>query len=113
MKHMLPITLALGLLPQGAGAADLEIRTVSGGVLCTTPFQLRKAIIAAHHGDERRVRRLGCMTTSDGVSAILIDESAPFAGPWQVRLMPEGAPAATMWGYASSFKTKSGKRLWP
>jgi hypothetical protein len=30
MKHMLPITLALNLLPQGAGAADLEIRTVSG-----------------------------------------------------------------------------------
>ena len=113
MKHMLPITLALSLMPQGVYAGDREIRTVSGGVLCATPFQLRKAIIAAHLGDEGRMRRLGCMRTRDGVRAIVIDESVPFAGPWQVRLMPDGAPAVTMWGYASSFKTTSGQRLWP
>jgi hypothetical protein len=34
MKHMLPITLALSLMPQGVYAGDREIRTVSGGVLC-------------------------------------------------------------------------------
>jgi len=33
---------------------------------------------------------------SDGVKATLIDQITQPAGPWQVRLMPEGASAVTM-----------------
>lgn len=113
MKHMLPIILALSLMPQGANGDDREARTVAGEVLCATPFQLRKAIIALHSGDEGRIRRLGCMKTSDGMKVVLLDQRVPFAGPWQVLLVPEGGPAFSMWGYAWSFRTVSGKRLWP
>src|SRR5690348_175518 len=87
----------------GAKTRDFEMLTLSCGVLCATPFQLRKAIVAANRGDHHRVRRLGCVKTGDGVKATLIDQITPPAGPWQVRLMPEGASAVTMWGYASSF----------
>jgi hypothetical protein len=111
MKHPLPIALVLSLVPLGAETSNLEIRTVAGAVLCTTPFQLRKAIVAAHRGEAARVRQLGCTVTGEGVKAIVTDRSAPFAGPWQVRLMPEGAPAITMWGYTSSFKSKFGEPL--
>jgi hypothetical protein len=105
MKHLLPIALVLSLVPLGA-ASDLEIRTVAGAVFFTTP-----SIVAAHRGEAARVRQLGCTVTGEGVKAIVTDRSAPFAGPWQVRLMPEGAPAITMWGYTSSFKSKSGEPL--
>jgi hypothetical protein len=111
MKGMLLITLVLSLVPLSGDTSDLEIRTVAGAVLCTTPFQLRKSIVAAHRDEAARVRQLGCTVTGDGVKAIVTDRSAPFAGPWQVRLMPEGAPAVTMWGYASSFKSKTGEPL--
>ena len=104
MKSILPITFTLGLVPLGANASDLEIRTISGGVLCTTAFQLRKATVAANRGDDERVRQLGCIRTSEGTKAVLSDQiTAPF-GPWQVWLKPDGDPPLAMWGYASSFK---------
>jgi hypothetical protein len=104
MKGILPITVALSLMPLGPTPNDFEIRTSSNGVLCATPFQLRKAIVASSRGDERRIRQLGCIRTNDGAKAILLDNFTPPAGPWQVRLMLDGAPAVIMWGYASSFR---------
>jgi hypothetical protein len=101
--------LDLSAVPVGTDIIDLEIRTLPGGILCETPFQLRKATVAAHRGDERRVHRLGCVATTEGVKAGLIDQRMPLAGPWQVQLMPEDRPAFTMWGYASSFKFKPNK----
>jgi len=61
MNQILRRTWMLSLVSGGADTSDLEVYTVSGGVLRETPFQLRKAIIAAHRGDKERVRRLGCM----------------------------------------------------
>jgi hypothetical protein len=113
VMYILPIISAFSPIPQVAHTDNHQIRTVSGQVLCRTPFQLGKAIIALHLGHEGRIRRLGCMETSDGMKGIIIDQSVPFAGPWQVRLMPEGGPAFTMWAYAWSLRTESGKGLWP
>jgi hypothetical protein len=78
MNQILRITWMLSLVSGGADTSDLEVYTVSGGVLCETPFQLRKAIIAAHRGDKERVRRLGCMVTAEGVKAVLINQRMPF-----------------------------------
>jgi hypothetical protein len=103
MNQILRITWMLSLVPGGADKSDLEVYTVSGGVLGETPFQLRKAIIAAHCGDKERVRRLGCIVTAEGVKAALINQRMPFAGPWQVQLMMEDRLASRMLGYASSF----------
>ena len=100
---MLPITFMLNLLPPGGAATELELRTVSGGVLCSTPFQLRKAIVAVNRGDERQVRQLGCIRTNAGTKATLIEQITLPGGPWQVQLVPTRGPSTIMWGYASSF----------
>jgi hypothetical protein len=78
MNQILRRTWMLSLVSGGAATSDLEVYTVSGGVLCETPFRLRKAIIAAHRGDKERVRRLGCTVTAAGVKAVLINQRMPF-----------------------------------
>jgi hypothetical protein len=113
MRHILPVALVLSLVPLGAYSGELEIRTVHGAVLCATPFQLRKAILAAQRDETQRVWQLGCMRTGRGMKAILSDGIAPPYGPWQVRLVPDGGPTLTLWGYASSFRVYSDEALSP
>jgi hypothetical protein len=62
-------------MPLGANAAEAQMRTVFGGVLCETPFQLRKAITAANRGESQRVWQLGCMRAGDGTKVILFDQT--------------------------------------
>ena len=87
--------------------------TTDGGVVCFSPFKLSEAIVAANRGDGRWLRELGCVHTRAGVKGVLITPNAAPAEPWQVRLMPEGGQAATVWGYAPSFQTRSGRKFWP
>jgi hypothetical protein len=107
-KRIWLITLALSMVPLGACAHEFTIRTVFGAVLCETPFQLRKAIIAARQGDGERVRQLDCIRSGNGIKTIVPDQIAPPFGPWRVRLMPNNAPSLTLWGYASDFESIHG-----
>ncbi len=81
--------------------------TRHGAVFCTTPFQLRKAIVAASRGEGRHIRQLGCTRTGAGtkamVKAMVFAQSAGPFGPWRVQLAPEGAAPLIVWSYASSF----------
>jgi hypothetical protein len=113
MRNVLPIAFFIGLVPLQAGAGDLDIRTVHGAVLCTTPFQLRKATVAAHRDEAQRVWQLGCMRAGRGMKVILSDALAPPYGPWQVQLMPNDGPNLVMWGYASSFTAYPDKTFSP
>ena len=105
MKRIWPITLTLGLAPLGASAHEFVVRTIFGAVFCETPFQLRKAIIAADEGEGEQVRQLGCIRSGEGIEAIVTDQIALPFGPWQVRLMSNDAPSLILWGYASDFKS--------
>jgi hypothetical protein len=105
MRCVLPIAIVIGLAPLHVRAGDLDIRTAHGAVLCATPFQLRKAIVAAHRDEAQRVWQLGCMRAGRGIKVIFSDGIAPPYGPWQVQLVPDDGPSLSMWGYASSFTT--------
>ena len=105
MRSILAIAIVISLAPLHARAGVPEIRTVHGAVLCTTPFQLRKAAVAAHRDEAQRVWQLGCMRAGRGMKVIFSDVIAPPYGPWQVQLVPDDGPSLTMWGYASSFTT--------
>jgi hypothetical protein len=107
MNISIPITLAISLMPAEVECSELVLRTAFGGVFCATPFQLRKAIIAASADDGARIRQLGCLRTGGGIEAVWIDQIALPYGPWQVRLLPSHAPPITVWGYALSFENDS------
>jgi hypothetical protein len=113
MRCVLPIAIVIGLAPLHARAGDLDIRTAHGAVLCATPFQLRKAIVAAHRDEAQRVWQLGCMRAGRGIKVILSDAIAPPYGPWQVQLLPGDGPSLVMWGYASSFTADPDKSFSP
>jgi hypothetical protein len=113
MRCVLPIAIVIGLAPLHARAGDLDIRTVHGAVLCATPFQLRKATVAAHHDEAQRVWQLGCVRASRGIKAILSDAIAPPYGPWQVQLVGDDGSSLMMWGYATSFTAYPGQTFSP
>jgi hypothetical protein len=113
MRNVLPIAIFIGLAPLNARAGDLDTHTVHGAVLCTTPFQLRKATVAAHRDEAQRVWQLGCMRAGREVKVILSDGIAPPYGPWQVQLVPDDGPSLVMWGYASSFTAYPDKTFSP
>jgi len=101
------VSLTLCLMPLGAKAGESQKQTVFGGVLCETPFQLRKAITAANRGESQRVWQLGCMRVGDGTKVVLFDQIAPPFGPWKVQLTADGGSSFVLWGYSSSFKINS------
>jgi hypothetical protein len=113
MRCVLPIAIVIGLAPLHARAGELDIRTAHGAVLCATPFQLRKAIVAAHRDEAQLVWQLGCMRAGRGMKAILSDGITPPYGPWQVQLVPDDGPSLVMWGYASSFTAYPDKSFSP
>lgn len=92
-------------------AAEREIRAVEGGVVCFSPHRLREGIVAANRGDDKWAGELGCVRLRAGVPGLLISPYLRPAQPLQVRLMPVGGEAATVWGYSVSFTTKSGAKL--
>jgi hypothetical protein len=103
MKRFLLVAIVISLMALGVHGEELEIRTVHGAVLCATPFQLRKAIVAAHRDEAQRVWQLGCMRTGQGMTVNLSGGITPRYGPWQVQLVTDSGPTITLWGYASSF----------
>jgi hypothetical protein len=107
MNISIPITLAIFLTPAAVESSELVLTTAFGGVFCATPFQLRKAIIAARNDEGARIRQLECLRAGSRIKAIWLDQIGPPYGPWQVRLLPTHAPPITVWGYASSFETSS------
>jgi hypothetical protein len=94
-------------MPLEANADESQMQTVFGGVLCETPFQLRKAITAANRGESQRVWQLGCIRAPDGAKVVLFDQIAPPFGPWKIQLTPDGGSSVVLWGYSSSFKVNS------
>ena len=111
VKAALIAAAALSISGQ-ANARDADILTVAGGVVCLSPFKLSEAIKASNRGDSKWVTELGCVTLAENHKAILINQYAGLADPWQVRLQFENGTAVTAWGYAPSFKTKSGRPFW-
>jgi hypothetical protein len=104
MNGKWPASLLLSLVTFATDPSGQELRTVRGGVLCATPFQLRKAVVATRRDDGRRIAQLGCLRTAAGMTAVVLAQPASRLGPWQVRLSGEGMPPLTLWGYASSFQ---------
>ena len=80
-----------------------EFVTTANAVVCRTPFQLRKAIAAAHADDGFRVRDLECKRPGPGIPARVLSQAIPLNGPWQVQLMHKDGLAPVMWGYAQHF----------
>lgn len=104
--------LAVSLV--GATAGERDILTAEGGIVCFSPYRLSEGIAAAKKGDTAWMQEIGCLITKGGISALLITPPhMPLDEWWQVRVMPEGGPAATVWGYAQAFTNKAGKPFPP
>lgn len=95
-----------------ANARDADVLTESNAVLCASASSLREANVAAARGDIKWLISLSCLQARGGVHAILISPETPLAYPWQVRINMLGHDM-TLWGDASAFRTKSGKKFWP
>ena len=106
------MVLALSVISTNALARDAEALTVEGGVVCLSPLKLKEGIIAANRGDLKWVSELGCIRLRKNFKVILIDREKPLGVPWQVRITNEGGSAVTAWGYARSFKSRSGTKSW-
>jgi len=68
------------------------------------PFQLRKAIVAAHGG--RRISasaNWSAHVPGPGIPTRVLSRPIPLNGPWQVQLMNKDGVAPVMWGYAQHF----------
>lgn len=79
--------------------------TTANAVVCRAPFQLRKAIVAAHVGDGFRVRELECKRPGAGIPARVLSRTIPLNGPWQIQLMDKDGLTPVMWGYAQHFES--------
>jgi hypothetical protein len=77
--------------------------TTANAVVCRAPFQLRKAIVAAHGDDGFRVRELECTRPGPGIPTRVLSRPIPLNGPWQVQLINKDGLAPVMWGYAQHF----------
>ena len=77
-----------------------QMVTRAGAVVCATPFQLRRAIIAAHLGEGGRVLQLGCMRPRMGTRGVLIFKTMMLNGPWEVELIDESGSRTFVWTYA-------------
>ena len=78
-------------------------RTKAGTVVCETPFQIRKAIVAMAQDDGARIRSLSCTRPGAGKRVRVVSMPATVYGPWEIELISEQT-AAPMWGYADQFE---------
>lgn len=90
--------------PRSVDVRTSFYRTRANTVVCETPFQIRKAIVAMAQDDGARIRRLACTRPGIGKRVRVISMPATVYGPWEIELISEQAMAASMWGYADQFE---------
>jgi hypothetical protein len=102
----LAATGAVWLRSESLGSVDVTsfYRTKADTVVCETPFQIRKAIIAMAQDDGARIRSLACTRPGAGQRVRVVSMPATVYGPWQIQLISEQAVAAPMWAYADQFE---------
>jgi hypothetical protein len=96
---------AVWLRWESFGSADVKAsfyRTKADTVICETPFQIRKAIVAMVQDDGARIRSLACIRPGAGKRVRVVSTPATEYGPWEIELIAE-QDAVTMWGYADQF----------
>lgn len=109
--------LGLCLVAATVGSAGLHLKPLfstdgiashyrkkADAVLCRSPFQLRKAIVAAHQSDSDRVWSLACVVLTAGSKVRLGSMHATKCGPWKIELISDDGPASAWWGYADQFE---------
>jgi len=79
-------------------------RTKADAVLCKTPFQIRKAIVAVGQNDSARIRNLACTRPGAGRTARLVSVTGTKYGPWTIELISDEGLASRWWGYADQFE---------
>jgi len=89
------------------GSEDVKTsfyRTKSHTVVCETPFQIRKAIVAMARDDGARIRSLACTRPGAGKRVRVVSMPATVYGPWEIELISKHPVAVSMWGYADQFE---------
>lgn len=102
----LAVTGALWLCREPLGPVEFKTsfyRTTAHTVVCETPFQIRKAIVAMAQDDGARIRSLACTRPGGGKRVRVVSMPATVYGPWEIELISEQA-ATVMWGYADQFE---------
>ena len=110
--YLVAVIIVAGII----GAAWLHLRplrsmdrntssysTKADAVLCKTPFQIRKAIVAAGQDDSARIRNLECTRPGAGKRVRLVSTGTKY-GPWQIELISDEGLASRWWGYADQFE---------
>ena len=103
----LAVTGAVWLSWEPLGPVDVKTsfyRTTAHTVVCETPFQIRKAIVAMAQNDGARIRSLACTRPGVGKRVRVVSMPATVYGPWEIHLISEHPLAASMWGYADQFE---------
>jgi hypothetical protein len=102
----LAVVGAVWLHWESPGSVDIKTsfyRTRVGTVICETPFQMRKAIVAMAQDDGARVRSLACTRPGIGKRVRVVSMPTTIYGPWEIELISEPR-TASMWGYAGQFE---------
>jgi hypothetical protein len=93
---------------ESLGSVDVETsfyRTKAETVVCETPFQIRKAIVAMVQDDGARIRSLACIRPGAGKRVRVVSMPVTVYGPWEIQLISEQT-TAPMWGYADQFEVE-------
>lgn len=107
ISFALAVAGAVWLRWESFGSLDVNtsfFRTKAETVVCETPFQIRKAIVAMVQDDGARIRSLACTRPGAGKRVRVVSMPATVYGPWEIQLISEQGGAATMWGYADQFE---------
>ncbi len=78
--------------------------TETGTVVCRNPFDLRKAIVAAHQGDGMRLLQLDCKRPGANSPVRALAGSMPLNGPWHIELTDDEGIASKAWAYGQEFR---------
>lgn len=103
----LAVAVVLCLRWESLGSVGVKpsfYRTRANTVVCETPFQIRKAIVAMAQDDGDRIRSLACTRPGVGKRVRVVSMPATVYGPWEIQLMSDQAVAGSMWGYADQFE---------
>jgi hypothetical protein len=103
----LAVAGAVWLHRESPGSVDIKTsfyRTRADTVVCETPFQIRKAIVATAQDDGARIRGLACTRPGAGKRIRVVSMPATAYGPWEIQLFSEQAVASLKWGYADQFE---------
>ena len=90
-----------------------RIMTAPGAVLCSDGQLVREAGAAAGKNDTKRLGELACGRVAGGMAAmrIVVTRREPGVFVWEVRLLPQGRNAMTMYGEHDAFRARNGDRL--